>query len=54
MNLAYVVRLTDGMNLADIQREMQKLTAFRTPFSQFHTMQNEAYLFKKNPGQKIS
>lgn len=40
MNSAHVARLTEGMNLAEIQHEMQKLGDFRTPPSQFHTIEN--------------
>jgi hypothetical protein len=40
MNAGNVARLTEGMSLADIQREIHKLGDFRTPPSQHHTMEN--------------
>lgn len=35
-----VARLTEGMSLADIQRELGKLGPLRSPPSQHHTMEN--------------
>jgi hypothetical protein len=40
MNSTNVARLTEGMSLADIQGEMSKLGNFRSPPSQYHTMEN--------------
>jgi hypothetical protein len=40
MNLTKVARLTEGMNLGAIQSEMSKLGDFRSPPSQYHTMEN--------------
>lgn len=56
MNSAPVARLTAGMNLADIQREMQKLGNFRTPPSQHHTMENGVeviYVKKSGPKDQL-
>jgi hypothetical protein len=40
MNLTKVATLKEGMSLRDIQREMSKLGDFRSPPSQYHTMEN--------------
>lgn len=40
MNLTKVARLTEGMNLGAIQGELSKLGNFRSPPSQYHTMEN--------------
>jgi hypothetical protein len=40
MNLTKVARLTEGMNLGAIQGEMSKLGDFRSPPSQYHTMED--------------
>jgi hypothetical protein len=40
MNLTKVARLTEGMNLGDIQGEMSKLGDFRSPPSKYHTIEN--------------
>lgn len=51
MNSARIARLTEGMNLGDIQREMNKLGDFRTPPAQFHTMENGVeVIYVKNSG----
>jgi hypothetical protein len=52
MSSARVARLTEGMSLADIQREMNKLGEFRSPPSQYHTMesgQEVIYVKKSSP-----
>ena len=53
MNSANVARLTEGMSLADIQREMSKLGNFHSPPSQYHTMENgvEVVYVKKSGSQ---
>ena len=56
MNLTKVARLTEGMNLADIQREMNKLGEFRSPPSQYHTMENGQeviYVKKSTPQDRL-
>jgi hypothetical protein len=56
MNSANVARLTEGMSLADIQGEMSKLGNFRSPPSQYHTMENGVevvYVKKSGPQEKL-
>ncbi len=56
MGSARVARLTEGMSLADIQREMGKLGDFRTPPSQHHTMKNGQeviYVKKSSPQDRL-
>jgi hypothetical protein len=54
MNLTKVARLTEGMNLGAIQSEMSKLGDFRSPPSQYHTMENGVeVVYVKNPILKI-
>lgn len=51
MSSARVARLTDGMSLAEIQREMNKLGPFRSPPSQYHTMENgQEVIYVKKSG----
>ncbi len=51
MNLTKVARLTEGMNLRAIQSEMRKLGDFRSPPSQYHTMENGVeVVYVKNSG----
>jgi hypothetical protein len=56
MSSARVARLTEGMSLADIQREMNKLGEFRSPPSQYHTMENGQeviYVKKSGPQDRL-
>jgi hypothetical protein len=56
MNLTKVARLTEGMNLGAIQSEMSKLGDFRSPPSQYHTMENGVeviYVKKSGPQDKL-
>jgi hypothetical protein len=54
MSSARMARLTEGMSLTDIQREMHKLGEFRSPPSQYHTMENGVeVVYVKNPILKI-
>ena len=56
MGSARVARLTEGMSLADIQREMNKLGEFRTAPSQYHTMENGQevnYVKKSGPQDRL-
>ncbi len=56
MSSARVARLTEGMSLADIQREMNKLGEFRSPPSQYHTMesgQEVIYVKKSSPQDRL-
>ncbi len=56
MSSARVARLTEGMSLADIQREMNKLGEFRSPPSQYHTMENGQeviYVKKSSPQDRL-
>jgi hypothetical protein len=56
MGSARVARLTEGMNLADIQREMHKLGEFRSPPSQYYTMENGQeviYVKKSGPQDRL-
>jgi hypothetical protein len=56
MGSARMARLTEGMSLADIQREMNKLGEFRTPPSQYHTMENGQeviYVKKSGPQDRL-
>jgi hypothetical protein len=56
MNLTKVARLTEGMNLGAIQSEMSKLGNFRSPPSQYHTMENGVevvYVKKSGPQDKL-
>ena len=56
MNLTKVARLTEGMNLGAIQGEMSKLGDFRSPPSQYHTMENGVeviYVKKSGPQDKL-
>ena len=56
MSSARVARLTEGMSLADIQREMHKLGEFRSPPSQYHTMENGQeviYVKKSGPQDRL-
>jgi hypothetical protein len=56
MNSANMARLTEGMSLADIQGEMSKLGNFRSPPSQYHTMENGVevvYVKKSGPQEKL-
>ena len=56
MNLPKVARLTEGMNLGAIQSEMSKLGDFRSPPSQYHTMENGVevvYVKKSGPQDKL-
>jgi hypothetical protein len=51
MNLTKVARLTEGMNLGAIQGEMSKLGDFRSPPSQYHTMEDGVeVIYVKNSG----
>jgi len=51
MNLTKVARLTEGMNLRAIQAEMSKLGDFRSPPSQYHTMESGVeVIYVKNSG----
>jgi len=56
MNLTKVARLTEGMNLGAIQSEMSKLGDFRSPPSQYHTMENGQeviYVKKSGPQDRL-
>ncbi len=56
MNLTKVARLTEGMSLGAIQSEMSKLGEFRSPPSQYHTMENGVevvYVKKSGPQDKL-
>ena len=56
MNLTKVARLTEGMNLRAIQGEMSKLGNFRSPPSQYHTMENGVevvYVKNSSPQEKL-
>ena len=56
MNSANVARLTEGMSLADIQREMSKLGNFHSPPSHYHTMENGVevvYVKKSGPQDRL-
>ena len=56
MNSTRVARLTEGMSLADIQRELNKLGEFRNPPSQHHTMENGVevvYVKKSGPQDRL-
>ncbi len=56
MNLTKVATLTEGMSLGDIQREMSKLGDFRSPPSQYHTMENGVevvYVKKSGPQDRL-
>ena len=56
MNLTKVARLTEGMNLGAIQSEMRKLGNFRSPPSQYHTMENGQeviYVKKSGPQDRL-
>ena len=56
MNLTKVARLTEGMSLGAIQSEMRKLGEFRSPPSQYHTMENGVevvYVKKSGPQDKL-
>jgi hypothetical protein len=56
MNLTKVARLTEGMNLGAIQGEMRKLGNFRSPPSQYHTMENGQeviYVKKSGPQDRL-
>ena len=56
MNLTKVARLTEGMNLEAIQGEMSKLGDFRSPPSQYHTMENGQeviYVKKSGPQDRL-
>ncbi len=56
MKLAKVARLTEGMNLGSIQTEMSKLGDFRSPPSQYHTMENGVevvYVKKSGPQDRL-
>jgi hypothetical protein len=51
MNLTKVAILKEGMSLGDIQSEMNKLGNFRSPPSQYHTMENGVeVVYVKNSG----
>lgn len=53
MNSTNVARLTEGMNLGAIQNEISKLGNFRSPPSQYHTMENKVkVVYVKNPALK--
>ncbi len=55
MNLTKVARLTEGMNLGSIQSEMSKLGDFRSPPSQYHTMENGVeVIYVKNLARKTN
>jgi len=56
MNSTNVARLTEGMNLSAIQGEMRKLGDFRSPPSQYHTMENGVevvYVKKSGPQDRL-
>jgi hypothetical protein len=56
MGSARRVRLTEGMSLEDIQGEINKLGEFRTPPSQYHTMENGQeviYVKKSGPQDRL-
>ena len=56
MSSVCVARLTEGMSLTDIQREMHKLGKFRSPPSQYHTMENGQkviYVKKSSPQDRL-
>ena len=56
MGSARVARLSEGMSLPDIQREMNKLGEFRTPSSQYHTIENGQeviYVKKSSPQDRL-
>ena len=56
MNSANTVRLTEGMSLLEIQKEMNKLGAFRTPPAQYHTVENGLeviYVKKAGPQDRL-
>ncbi len=56
MGSARMARLTEGMSLADIQQEMNKLGGFRAPPSQYHTMENGqevVYVKKSSPQDRL-
>ena len=56
MNLTKVATLKEGMSLRDIQREMSKLGDFRSPPSQYHTMENGVevvYVKKSGPQDRL-
>lgn len=56
MNSTNVARLTEGMNLGAIQSEMSKLGNFRSPPSQYHTMENGVevvYVKKSGPQDRL-
>jgi hypothetical protein len=51
MNLTKVAILKEGMSLGDIQSEMNKLGNFRSPPSQYHTMEDGVeVVYVKNSG----
>ena len=55
MNLTKVAMLTEGMNLGSIQSEMSKLGDFRSPPSQYHTMENGVeVIYVKNLARKTN
>ena len=56
MNLTKVATLREGMSLADIQSEMSKLGNFRSPPSQYHTMEDGVevvYVKNSSPQDKL-
>ena len=56
MNSRNVARLTEGMNLGAIQSEMSKVGEFRSPPSQYHTMENGmevVYVKKSGPQDRL-
>ena len=56
MNSTNVARLTEGMNLGAIQSEMSKLGNFRSPPSQYHTMEDGVevvYVKKSGPQDRL-
>jgi uncharacterized protein YeeX (DUF496 family) len=56
MNSVNVARLTEGMSLGEIHLEMRKLGDFRSPPSQYHTMENGVevvYVKKYGPKDRL-
>lgn len=56
MNSVNVARLTEGMSLGEIHLEMRKLGDFRSPPSQYHTMENGVevvYVKKSGPQDRL-